>query len=192
MKICWDNLEKLKYDPGIKAFRNKKSIIFFEVGSCALCGEPFIGSAGKENKYCSHACANTTKKLPFGERTDRIRKKSLQYYYDHLIDRRLFSVRHRAETLGLPYDLDKEWYLSGIEKGCAMTGIPFELNHGLNHGRSAKHPSIDRIDSKKGYTKANCRMVLNIMNFWKLDYVDDQLYEVAKAFVEKYENDRPD
>jgi hypothetical protein len=50
-------------------------------------------------------------------------------------------------------------------------------------------PSIDRIDSSKGYTPDNCRVVLWIINQAKNDILEDDfqsaLRQVAEAVVER-------
>jgi hypothetical protein len=50
-------------------------------------------------------------------------------------------------------------------------------------------PSIDRIDSSKGYTPDNCRVVLWIINQAKNDISEDDfqaaLRQVAEAMLER-------
>lgn len=74
----------------------------------------------------------------------------------------LSSTKKRKKTL-LGFDLDKAWIQERIAKGhCEVSGLPFVLT--LGHPPHAYAPSIDRIDSLKGYSKGNCRVVLWCLN----------------------------
>jgi hypothetical protein len=55
VKICWDNLEKIKYikSKGLWFYhRNYYKYIEF----CKTCGEPFLGCIGNNNEFCSRDC----------------------------------------------------------------------------------------------------------------------------------------
>jgi len=60
MKICWDNLEKLKYSRK----RNKWYRVYPKGGyeyykyidNCGYCNNPFLGSEKKKSKFCSNEC----------------------------------------------------------------------------------------------------------------------------------------
>jgi len=58
MKICWDNLEKLRYNHKTKRWYDKTHAYFY-VDSCKFCNEPFLSrlrSKGIRTKFCSHSC----------------------------------------------------------------------------------------------------------------------------------------
>lgn len=42
MKICWDNLNKLRYDSIVNCWRDKKHIRYIYKERCKNCGEPFL------------------------------------------------------------------------------------------------------------------------------------------------------
>ena len=74
----------------------------------------------------------------------------------------LRSARDRARRRGYEFNLTQEWVDERIAKGCVLTGWAFDLEH---KGKAVPlSPSIDRIDSEKGYTPDNCRMVCWIVN----------------------------
>jgi len=73
----------------------------------------------------------------------------------------LASARKRAESKGIPFDLDKEWLTERLEGECEISGVAFDFHAGP---RNAKTPSLDRIDSSQGYTKNNCRVILWALN----------------------------
>lgn len=73
----------------------------------------------------------------------------------------LAAARKRAKDRNLPFDLDHDWLLVRLERGmCEATGLSFDLAA----SREWNTPSLDRIDSALGYTKANTRLVLFAVN----------------------------
>lgn len=79
-----------------------------------------------------------------------------------------------------------EWIKGKLLAGvCEVTGIAFEFERNGN----PFFPSIDRIDSSKGYTPDNCRVVLWIINTAKHTLAEDDflsaLRQVAEAVVER-------
>ena len=82
--------------------------------------------------------------------------------------------------------LTVEWIEQRLLQGvCEVTGIAFEMKG----DRRPFMPSIDRIDSGKGYTPDNCRVVLWIINAAKQALPEDDfqsaLRQVAEAVVER-------
>lgn len=69
------------------------------------------------------------------------------------------AARQRAKKAGLPMELDLEWAVERMVR-CELSGLPFNEDPG-RHPRSR---SIDRIDSSKGYTKDNSRMICWALN----------------------------
>lgn len=68
MKICWDNLEKLRYN--IKTGKwyddsNKNIYAYNYIEFCPSCKEPFLQMVGtkpgKRGNFCSQSCANSGK-----------------------------------------------------------------------------------------------------------------------------------
>lgn len=45
-------------------------------------------------------------------------------------------------------------------------------------------PTIDKIDSGKGYTKDNCRIVCWWFNLTKSIYTDEQVYTFINTWIE--------
>jgi len=77
-------------------------------------------------------------------------------------------------------DLTYQWIQTKIENGfCQITKIPFVLT-------SSHHPfapSLDRIDSNKGYTKDNIQVVILIYNTAKRQFHHDDVMKMAQALV---------
>jgi len=76
MKICWDNLEGLRYI-GQGRWRKGYNIYVYKE-ACRLCGEPFIGQ--RKNEICTKFCANKGKNNP---QYGRKGKKSVRYGMIH-------------------------------------------------------------------------------------------------------------
>ncbi len=96
-------------------------------------------------------------------------------------------TRSRANRRGVDHDLDRAWILQRILSGkCEVTGLPFDFRSREETGTRAIppfSPSIDRIDSTKGYTADNCRMVVWIYNMAKSEYSDADVLRLALAIV---------
>lgn len=81
-----------------------------------------------------------------------------------------------------------EHVLIGIQRGhCPVTGIAFDLTseHQRTTGRSRNpySPSIDRIDSRLGYTNENTRIVITHYNFMKGQLSDEEMRFICTQVV---------
>ena len=108
-------------------------------------------------------------------------------YYDRKHDI-LSRIRKRAEKRGLPFDLDITWLSIKLAFGhCEATGLPFKESPASLH-ENPYLPSIDRIDSNKGYTKDNCRLVIVGFNSLKSNFDNEKLVLFCKNFIDVYED----
>ena len=56
MKICWDNLEKLRYSKKTgKWYKKTNTFIYKE--KCVVCKKPFLAQIYNNGNYCSHSCS---------------------------------------------------------------------------------------------------------------------------------------
>ena len=62
-------------------------------------------------------------------------------------------------------------------KKCALSGIAFD--------NQQHKPSMDRIDSTKGYTKDNIQIVSSMVNFMKQGYNQNDFINMCKMIAEK-------
>lgn len=68
---------------------------------------------------------------------------------------------------------------------CSVTGIPFDLSPvGEDSLRRPFYPSLDRIDSKLGYTIGNCRMVCVAANIAMQQWGEEVLRRLAIGFFQ--------
>jgi hypothetical protein len=93
------------------------------------------------------------------------------------------NAKRRAQEKGIPFDLDRLDLIERITAGrCEVTGLPFDLAAGA--GLNPWAPSIDRIDSTKGYTPDNVQVVVSAYNIAKGPWSDDVLPTLARAIVD--------
>jgi len=60
MKICWDNLNKLKYDLKTNRwFENKHAYVYID--KCDKCGNPYLTYFHKISNFCSKSCYLTSR-----------------------------------------------------------------------------------------------------------------------------------
>ena len=74
---------------------------------------------------------------------------------------------------------------------CAVSGLMFDLSYDAEC-KFSYNPfgiSIDRVDSAKGYTKDNVRLVLTAVNFALNEWGHDVYLRIAKAVVGKHLTD---
>lgn len=77
------------------------------------------------------------------------------------ISKRLHAIRYRSKLRGGECLTREEIGALVARAGgrCELTGIPFSDARPRGCRRAPFAPSIDRIDSRDGYTAANCRLV---------------------------------
>ena len=88
------------------------------------------------------------------------------------------AAKTRAKITGRNYSIDYKIVIEILNKQgnkCAITGLDFDLsNHEIYH-RNPLGPSIDRIDSNKGYTPDNIQIVCVFYNCMKSEWSNEDL-----------------
>lgn len=110
--------------------------------------------------------------------------KEYKRKYKSKAKRIVWYKKQQCAEKGIPFDLDGTWAYKRLSKGCELTGIPFELD--VDGSISLYSPSIDRIDPTKGYTKDNCRLILNSLNCFKGTGTDEHIFQIAEALLNPY------
>lgn len=87
--------------------------------------------------------------------------------------------KHICKFKGVKFNLDKKWAEANYTGKCQLTGIKFNLSPNQN----PFSPTVDRINNKKGYTKANCRVILRAVNAAKGTGTDADMLLIAKAII---------
>jgi hypothetical protein len=66
---------------------------------------------------------------------------------------------------------------------CQLTGLPFDFYPAKVTHKNPYSPSLDRIDSQKGYTKENVRVVLSAVNDALGEHDDKTMLPILEAMV---------
>jgi len=184
MKMCWDNLVRIRLSSHGNLTIGKHVI---DEGVCDYCGELMIYRRNRKNhcryKYCDTVCCVASVRL----NATKNRGGYSAVHLDKTLSQRASIMRssskYRARKKKLEHSLSHDWYMKKLEKGiCEITKIPFVYT---SDRMSPRHPSVDRIDSSKGYTEDNCRMILWCINSFKGNGSDKEMYHIAKAIIDK-------
>lgn len=92
------------------------------------------------------------------------------------------GAKSRSVKRGHDFDLTLDWARERFDGKCELTGLPFDWSKGTMHSFS---PSIDRIDSSRGYTQDNCRFILLAINSLKGAESDETMLMIALAYVQR-------
>ena len=96
------------------------------------------------------------------------------------------AARSRTKKGSLIFEITLEDVLEiyEIQKGsCALTNIEFSLDRLGRKSKNPFAPSLDRIDSDKGYTKENIRLVCVIVNLALNNFGDDAFDKMCRAYI---------
>lgn len=110
-----------------------------------------------------------------------------KYYYKAKLEKPetylLKQARQRAKDKGLEFTLTLEDIK--IPLVCPIMNEPLQYVKGAYSDYS---PSIDRIDSSKGYTKDNIQIISSIANRMKWNSTNEQLIQFAKGILKNAHN----
>ena len=97
------------------------------------------------------------------------------------------SAKQRADANKLTFTISLQFVrnLLNAQGGrCAVTGIPFTLkSNGKNWRREPYRPSLDRIDSARGYEPDNCRIVCVAVNTALNEWGDEVFWTIVRGAV---------
>lgn len=89
---------------------------------------------------------------------------------------KMFSAaKYRAKKKGLDFDISIDDLI--FPEVCPVLGIDIDYEGERNANNI---PSLDRINSSKGYVKGNVRIISNRANHLKLDASSDELIKVLE------------
>lgn len=95
----------------------------------------------------------------------------------------LKATRGRAKQRGHRFTLTKEWVVRKLALGkCEQTNVPFSYDFKVKH---PFRPTIDRINSKLGYTAKNCQMVCCIFNLAKSNWGNETVWQMIRTAKRK-------
>ena len=146
---------------------------------CDNCKKVFDYKGGQSHfnrskkHYCSNKClCESNRKYP------ELHNKTNKRY------KIWCSVKKRAKLKGLEFNIELE-DIPEIPKYCPVLGIEIKSNN--TNAPLDSSPSLDRIDSSKGYIKGNVRIISNRANRIKADATIEELRKVLEDY-EKISN----
>lgn len=98
------------------------------------------------------------------------------------ISKTLYTVKRRAESKGLPFNLDHKYLCAIAPNKCPVFKIDLAWGYGSTkaYGHVADNsPSLDRIVPDRGYVKGNVAWISNKANTIKSSADEKELYAVA-------------
>lgn len=102
------------------------------------------------------------------------------------------GARDRSRRYGkIKFSLTLEDVIMQWEKQdgkCALSGIP--MTYELQKGRVYTNVSIDRKNTKEGYTPDNIQLVCMACNQIKSDMPEEEMYKFCKCIIDNYKNNR--
>lgn len=100
------------------------------------------------------------------------------------------QARKRAEKKYISIDIDVKFLMKMYQQQegfCALTGIKMEIHPLVGMRTNPYSVSLDRIDSNRGYTHNNVRLVVWCINWSLGEWGEDHFEEIAKTYlVKKY------
>lgn len=108
--------------------------------------------------------------------------------YEEPESRAKFMIANARKRRPDGFSLTFEHVVAGIKAGfCPITGIKFDLTdaHERATGRSRNpySPSLDRIDSRLGYTDENSRIVSTQYNIMKGELSDSEMFYLCRLIA---------
>jgi hypothetical protein len=119
---------------------------------------------------------------------ERLRIQKAAYDKAHSFERKdekvLSGIRERARKKGLEFNLT----LEDVSEYSVCPVFGFELVRGEGKPQF-NSPSVDRIDSSRGYTKDNVQILSQLANAMKQNATPEQLVAFAKWVLKTYEKE---
>jgi hypothetical protein len=94
------------------------------------------------------------------------------------------AIKSRAQSKGIPYNLDADFLQSIMPTYCPILGVLLERHVG--HGTGPFSPTVDRIFPEKGYVKDNVMIISKRANQIKSDASPEEVMKVATYWARLY------
>ena len=97
------------------------------------------------------------------------------------------SIYRKSRILEFSISQEYAWELYLLQKGkCALSGLEINFPDKVDDGN---FPSLDRIDSSKGYIKDNVQWVHKDLNTMKWSLSQDRFLELCELVTHKYKRE---
>lgn len=94
-------------------------------------------------------------------------------------------AKFRVKTTGKEFTIEVSDIV--IPSHCPILGIPLEIQS--KSGGTINSPSLDRIDSSKGYTKDNIQVISRLANQMKANADKEQMIKFAEWILKTFGTD---
>jgi hypothetical protein len=147
-------------------YRSKEEIVNVQNKRCYVCGLTKSVTEFNKNKHKADGCRDECKQC------DIIKYR--KYKNKNIKKKVVYNAKLRAAKKNLPFDIEESDI--HIPDFCPVLGIPIKMNESdVSSNRFDNSPSIDRIDSSKGYTKDNIRIISHRANTLKNNATVEEL-----------------
>lgn len=149
-------------------------------------------NCGGTERYEHHTRA-TGACIPCHQKSNR----SLESYYKNRernmmdykwrLNKLLNSAKNRATIKDRVFNISTEYLIElwdNSDGTCAVSGTPLVLEYSNNGGPHKHGPSLDRIDSSKGYEVGNVRLVTYHVNTALSNFGEEALLELANNIID--------
>ena len=145
MKICWNNLEKLKYNPSKDVWYNKHWEKYIYMDSCKACDEPYLTKERSVGEFCDKSCANR-KENHYNWKHGYSNNSNPTYNsWQSMIQRCTNPDATRYNTYGAREIQVCERWLNSFEDFLE------------DMGKRPEGKTLDRIDNYGNYEPSNCK-----------------------------------
>lgn len=160
--------------------------------ACSKCGEvkplsAFVRDRSSKTgrRSCCLTCNQKANKayIRSGKLATHVAKDLVQWKLRKLVH----DSRSRAKKAGIDHNLDLNYLLEILPECCPYLGAQFHWEANFNCGHRKPHPfspSIDRIDSSKGYVKGNVAIVSHRANAIKNDASEVELIAMGRRIAQ--------
>ena len=105
------------------------------------------------------------------------------------VRRMITNAKNGAKNRNKVFTITEKDVMPSLERGtCSVTGIPFDFSPHPTMNHNPLGPSIDRIDSDKGYSPDNIRVVIWFVNCALGECSDEQALPLLKILVRALED----
>lgn len=145
---------------------------------CLWCEDAVEGV--NQKRYCSKRCKQKARGL---RDCEKHRKEVRDYAWSLSPEHYCWlAARNRCRKSGLEFTIQVE-DIPKLERFCPITGLEMFRNEG---GHKDNSPTLDRIDTTKGYIPGNVRLISYKANRWKSDMSPEmikRLYEYSTGKI---------
>jgi hypothetical protein len=114
------------------------------------------------------------RKTPEQAEHKRLKESNRRDAWDYTL---YHGAKQRSKKSGLDFDIDREYIREILTDTCPVLGLELKRGDGTFTDNS---PSLDRIDSSKGYVKGNVKVISDRANRIKRDATLAELKSIVE------------